>query len=1034
MFDVLYFAQRMRQALFRFGTSLKRRFLLPRDQMESRLGMIGAVFGTSFLSWLLPKIVWAQTGNAAVDAPAVGQKISSFGTAVSNSPIMGPMADAASYMFNIVATLAASFLYLIIYALIFVNTLITDLMIRVAQYNNFVNAKPVQMGWPLVRDVCNMFFIVVLLLIAFSTIIGYKPFHFKDNLPKLLLYAVLINFSRTLIGLLIDFSQVVMLTFVVGFKDAAFGNFAKAFQVPNLLSLNVQAVSGGGGGLATTSNIIVALLFGIWIMTIAMTALVIMLIYFIARIISLWVLLILSPLAFFALGVPSKISSAMGGTVGSFWKQLSAWLTGGPIVAFFLWLALAVIQSSDSPFADVGGVGKNTQEEAAVQAVITDIGKPENVLNFIVSVAFMLIGVKTAVDVSGQANPMLGNLAKGLSSGGGVAWKGTKALYRAPGAARSAAGAVAQRGVKLASYIPGSKGVAGKLNEIAGQDGRAGSFLRGTGIGGAAAGVLQERGLREEDRKKASAKRIDEQTKGLSEKDAANRLAAIQRSETPSTAFGRLMDKGRERMGIQNFDAGIASSKVALLAVSKNGAKAIGKEFEDSPRKGKLSKDEVDAVKASQVKQRQGLILDQAEAVAKAGDDSATLDAIKAERHKDPGLMRYDKMAADMGEIDPKGIKPEAWGDNAVFIAYMQSKKLIGADGKLNTGYQDSADWKNISSGSGNGAKLVRAQAKRLESAKGQDDARVLMAAMSDKAGVEDIKNANDRRSVSKMSANGEMLSTADWIQPEKMSFMAKQENYADVMGESRRVGNFDDLVSRLPAETRKMVAETMGGDDKARNTRASRFSAPLSESRARELISAGPALQEAAEAKKTDLINIGPIYRAQAAGITTSEMGLIDVNGNVDPAGERVVREIIDKAFMDANANDPDDSWGNQNRHITAAQAFANIDNSALRQGGTAAKAIVGHINLHFGVEGLNGEQGFKQAISAASPDQMKQIKAHIQEVVRAANAARSKSTDARSAYENEAITFQQHLSQSEDKVIRGLVGNEKGTGKKKR
>jgi uncharacterized membrane protein len=63
-----------------------------------------------------------------------------------------------------------------------------------------------------------------------------------------------------------------------------------------------------------------------------------------------------------------------------------------------------------------------------------------------------------------------------------------------------------------------------------------------------------------------------------------------------------------------------------------------------------------------------------------------------------------------------------------------------------------------------------------------------------------------------------------------------------------------------------------------------------------------------------------------------------------------------------------------------------------------------------------------------------MKQIKAHIQEVVRAANAARSKSTDARSAYENQAIAFQQHLSQSEDKVIRGLVGNEKGTGKKKR
>ena len=975
--------------------------------------MIGAVFGTSFLSWLLPKIVWAQSGNAAADAGATKQAVSNLGTAVSNSPIMGPMADAASYMFNIVATLAASFLHLIIYALIFVNTLITDLMIRVAQYNNFVNAKPVQMGWPLVRDVCNMFFIVVLLLIAFSTIIGYKPFHFKDNLPKLLLYAVLINFSRTLIGLLIDFSQVVMLTFVVGFKDAAFGNFAKAFQVPNLLSLNVQAVSGGGGGLATTSNIIVALLFGIWIMTIAMTALVIMLIYFIARIISLWVLLILSPMAFFALGVPSKIASALG-PVGSFWKQLSAWLTGGPIVAFFLWLALAVIQSSDSPFADVGGVGKNTQEEAAVQAVITDIGKPENVLNFIVSVAFMLIGVKTAVDVSSQANPMLGNLAKGLSSGGGVAWKTAKAIPKAPRAA-----------AKVASYVPGAQGLARFANQKAAQGGVAGAIARGSGAGAFGTMVLQEKGLREEDRKKAATKRIDDQTRGLDEASAANRLTSIQKS---SGAF----DKMRKAAGFENYEPSIASSKTALLAVSKNGAKAIGQEYDDSSRKGNLTKDQMGAVKASQVKQRQALRLDEAEKIAEAAKDDATVDAIKAERLKDPGLMSYAKMGSEMPAIDPKGIKPEAWGDNAVFLSYMRGKGLVGADGKLNTGYQDSADWKSISSGSGNGAKLARAQAKRLEGAEGQADARILMAAMSDTATERDIIAANDRRSVSKMSANGETMSTAAWIQPEKENFTANSQNYADVMGESRRVSNYADLVSRLPAETRATVATALGGDDQTRNARASRFSAPLSESQARVLTSAGPAMQEAAGGRNFSTEHIGQMYRAQAAGISTSAMGVVDGDGNVDANGGDAIEQIMARAFEDAAADDPDNAAGNLEQHITAAQAFSNIDNSALRQGGSAAQRIVSSFNVRLATD--EGERAFKQAVSASSPDQMKQIKAHIQEVVRAANAARSKSTDARSAYENQAIAFQQHLSQSEDKVIRGLVGNEKGTGKKKR
>ncbi len=991
--------------------------------MESRLGMIGAIFGTSFLTWLLPKMVWAQTGNAATDAKSAAASVSAIGSGLASSPTVGALADAAAPIFNIVATMVASFLYLIIYALIFVNTLITDLMIRVAQYNNFVNAKPVQMGWPLIRDVCNMFFIVVLLLIAFSTIIGYKPFHFKDNLPKLLLYAVLINFSRTLIGLLIDFSQVVMLTFVVGFKDAAFGNFAKAFQVPNLLSLNAQAFSGGGGGLATTSNIIVALLFGIWIMTIAMTALVIMLIYFIARIISLWVLLILSPLAFFALGVPSKIAGALG-PVSSFWKQLSAWLTGGPVVAFFLWLALAVIQSSDSPFADVGGVGKNTQEEAAVQAVITDIGKPENVLNFIVSVAFMLIGVKTAVDVSQQANPMLGNLAKNLNSGGGVAWRSAKALGRAPGAARSAVGTAAQRGVKLASYIPGSKNAASYLNQQAGQDSKFGSLLRGTGVGGAAGSLLQERGMREDERKKAATKRVDEQTKGLSEKDATNRLSAIRRGEASSTRLGKWIDEKRESMGIQNFDGSIANSKVALLAVSKNGAKAIGKEYEDSPRKGNLSKDQIDALKASQVKQRQGLMLDQAETAAKADDDTATLDAIKAERHKDPGLMKYAQMGSEMSGIDPKGIKPEAWGDNAVFLSYMKDKNLIGTDGRLNAGYKDSADWKSISSGNGNGARLARAQAKRLETAAGQDDARVLMAAMSDTATEEENIAANNRRSVSKMSANGQAISSAPWIQPATGDFEATSQNYADFMGESRRVANFADLVSRLPAETRNVVVNAMGGDDNTRNARASRFSAPLSETQATVLASAGPAMQEAAGGRNFSADHIGQMYRAQAAGVSTSALGVVNADGGVDNAGGLAIQGILRKAFEEAATDD-------LNQQITAAQVFANLDNSALRQGGSAAHQIVQSMNLNLATE--DGERGFKQAISASSPDQVKQIKAHIQEVVTAANRARQKPVDTRSSYETEAITFQQQLSQSEDKVIRGLVGNEKGTGRRR-
>jgi len=74
-----------------------------------------------------------------------------------------------------------------------------------------------------------MSFILILLIIAFATILRQESYS-KKLLPKLLIMAVLINFSRTIFGLLIDFSQVIMLTFVNAFS-AGGGYFIKALEL-----------------------------------------------------------------------------------------------------------------------------------------------------------------------------------------------------------------------------------------------------------------------------------------------------------------------------------------------------------------------------------------------------------------------------------------------------------------------------------------------------------------------------------------------------------------------------------------------------------------------------------------------------------------------------------------------------------------------------------------------------------------------------------------------------------------------------------
>ena len=68
--------------------------------------------------------------------------------------------------------------------------------ITLASYNNYIDTAVVQLGWVMVRDVANMFFVVVLLIIAFATILGLEQYEWKKGLAKLIIMALFINFSN----------------------------------------------------------------------------------------------------------------------------------------------------------------------------------------------------------------------------------------------------------------------------------------------------------------------------------------------------------------------------------------------------------------------------------------------------------------------------------------------------------------------------------------------------------------------------------------------------------------------------------------------------------------------------------------------------------------------------------------------------------------------------------------------------------------------------------------------------------------------
>ena len=117
-------------------------------------------------------------------------------------------------------------------------------------------------------------------------------------------------------------------------------------------------------------------------------------------------------------------------------------LNWGPIVAFFLWLTLAVIQGSSNPFPGLYTPASAT-EQANLNPTISQMGDPQNITTMMVAIIMLLMGLNTAVSVSKDASPKLGQIAASIKSSGGPVTAAARYSYRG---ARAVGGAAAIAG------------------------------------------------------------------------------------------------------------------------------------------------------------------------------------------------------------------------------------------------------------------------------------------------------------------------------------------------------------------------------------------------------------------------------------------------------------------------------------------------------------------------------------------------------------------------------------------------------------
>lgn len=340
--------------------------------------------------------------------------------------------------------LAAKFMSITVFILRFV--------IEIASYNGYINSTAVGLGWILVRDVANMFFVIILMLIAFGTVLGLEEYAWKKLLVKFVLAAILVNFSRVICGVIIDAAQVFMMTFISGVAATAGGNLVNALALNNVLTFTKSTYM--DPKQMVTSNMVasamLACIFSFGAMVIIGAYLVVLL----ARVVALWILIILSPLSF-VLGVIPKFQTYSG----QWWSEFSNNVIIGPVLAFFLWLAFAVAgggtahqEFADSPYSMSES---NYEQEMQAMAQSGDGGsnlnsflENETLASFLIAFFMLMAGVKVAKklgaagsEIMGQAGGLAMKGAAIMSGAAAVKWGGRKAVAGAAMVKRGAWGA-----------------------------------------------------------------------------------------------------------------------------------------------------------------------------------------------------------------------------------------------------------------------------------------------------------------------------------------------------------------------------------------------------------------------------------------------------------------------------------------------------------------------------------------------------------------------------------------------------------------
>lgn len=332
--------------------------------------------------------------------------------------------DFQSVMINVIGV----FIRLITKVLTWVLGLFLDILVSVASFNHFIdNQAPtaVDIGWRLIRDLSNMMFIVIILIMAFGTIFKLQTYHAKSMLGKFIIMVFLVNFSKTICGFFIDFAQIAMMTFVNAFKDSAALDIALGMQMDKFTSLHEE----GNVSNADMMSVMAAMLLSVVMLVVALGIIMAMTIILLFRVIIIWILVIFSPIAYIGQLLPQTKKYA-----SQWWQEFGKYLIVGPVMAFFIWLALSiVVQMARTPMKVKEGGGISNPQDVTKPADTggpsfeafgaTEITTTQAMFNYVVTIALLWAGLTMTQKMGVIGGSIAGKVQSSLQSWGSKALK-----------------------------------------------------------------------------------------------------------------------------------------------------------------------------------------------------------------------------------------------------------------------------------------------------------------------------------------------------------------------------------------------------------------------------------------------------------------------------------------------------------------------------------------------------------------------------------------------------------------------------------